>query len=72
MNGVQDMMNDVLGRQLEECYKPNLADQVSKYMDCERNVKVKLIKKLDEISEKKKNKGVRGIFGKFNNLFGKH
>ena len=72
VNGVQDMMNDVLGRQLEECYKPNLADQVSKYMDCERNVKVKLIKKLDEISEKKKNKGVRGIFGKFNNLFGKH
>lgn len=68
VNDVQRMLDVSLEKQLVDYYKPTLADQVSKYTDCEQSVRVKLIALLKDIGEKTAPKGLGGLF---NNLFGK-
>lgn len=68
VNDVQRMLDTSLAKQLVDYYKPTLADQVSKYTDCEQSVRVKLITLLKDIGEKAAPKGLGGLF---NNLFGK-
>lgn len=68
VNDVQRMLDASLAKQLVDYYKPTLADQVSKYTDCEQSVRVKLITLLKDIGEKAAPKGLSGLF---NNLFGK-
>ena len=68
VNDIQRMLDASLAKQLVDYYKPALADQVSKYTDCEQSVRVKLITLLKDIGEKAAPKGLGGFF---NNLFGK-
>ena len=68
VNDVQRMLDTSLTKQLVDYYKPTLADQVSKYTDCEQSVRVKLITLLKDIGEKAAPKGLGGLF---NNLFRK-
>ncbi len=55
-------------KQLVEYYKPALAEQVSKYGDCDENVRKRLILMLENAGEKAAPKGLGGLF---RNLFGK-
>lgn len=68
VNDVQHILDASLAKQLVDYYKPALAEQVSKYPDCEQSVRVKLIKLLNDIGEKTAPKGLEGFF---NNLFRK-
>lgn len=68
VNDIQRMLDASLVKQLVDYYKPALADQVSKYTDCEQSVRAKLITLLKDIDEKTAPKRFERFF---NNLFGK-
>ena len=55
-------------KQLVEYYKPALAEQITKYGNCDQNVRKRLILMLKDAGEKAAPKGLGGLF---NNLFGK-
>ena len=68
VSAVQNSLDVSFMKQLVEYYKPNLAEQVSKYDGCDSNVREKLILMLENASEKASPKGLGGLF---NNLFRK-
>lgn len=68
VSDIQKSLDVSFAKQLVEYYKPTLAEQVSKYSDCDQNVRKKLVLMLKDASEKAAPKGLSGLF---NNLFGK-
>lgn len=68
VSSIQKSLDTALAKQLVEYYKPALAEQVSKYNDCDQNVRKKLILMIEEAGEKSSPKGLGGLL---NNLFGK-
>lgn len=68
VSDVQRSLDASFAKLLMEYYKPSLTEQVSKYSDCDQNVRKKLILMLKDAGEKAAPKGLNGLF---NNLFGK-
>lgn len=68
VSDAQRSLDSSFTKQLVEYYKPSLAEQVSKYSDCDQNVRKRLILMLKDAGEKAAPKGLGGLFS---NLFGK-
>lgn len=68
VSGIQKRLETALANQLIEYYKPNLAEQVSKYNEYDKDTRNKLVHMIEDAGKKYKPKGVGGLINK---LFGK-